>query len=194
MQMSESLAVHTIRVCGVVPALRIHRGRGVVSCVSLLPARTLALAQRRPPGSRLARVDRCAGRVTPITLPPFRESVGYRYWGAVSCRDVDDLVESLAQACASASCHAARLLLPGFQSSRCKLSHKSSKVASPRIFYLFLAQLNDLCAVGFRAITRTCFAQKPRRYIPVLAVVRNHRDRFLVVASDYPNRGGRPSG
>src|SRR5687767_5462274 len=126
MQMSESLAEHTIRVCGVVSALRIHRGYGVASYGSLLPARTLALAQHRPHGSRLARLDRCAARAIPIRQRPYRESVGYRYWDAVLRRALDDHVQSLAQDCASAGCHAAKLSRPWFQALPYKLSHKSS--------------------------------------------------------------------
>ena len=37
-------------------------------------------------------------------------------------------------------------------------------------------------------VRRGGFAQKPRCYVPVLAAVGDDRDRFLVVASDYPNQ------
>ena len=50
------------------------------------------------------------------------------------------------------------------------------------------SELNYLRIVGAHMVRRGGFAQKPRRHVPVLAAVGDDRDRFLVVASDYPNQ------
>ena len=126
MQMSENPAERTTRVCAAVLALRIHKARGVVSCMSPLPAEKLAPARRRSHASTPGQVDRCAGRATPVMLPLLRESVGRRQGGVVWTRDRDAPVQNPARGSASANYHAAKLPEPRLQVLPYRLSHKSS--------------------------------------------------------------------
>src|SRR5687768_446359 len=52
----------------------------------------------------------------------------------------------------------------------------------------FFSKLNYFRIVGAHIVRRGSFAQKPWRHVPVLAAVGDDRNRFLVIASDYPKQ------
>ena len=57
----------------------------------------------------------------------------------------------------------------------------------------FWFEANYLAAARFYALRRCHFAQKLRRYVPVLSVVSDDRDRLSVVSREHTNDQGSPS-
>ena len=57
----------------------------------------------------------------------------------------------------------------------------------------FWFEANYLAAAGFFALRRGHLAQKLRRYVPVLSVVGDDRNRLSVVSREHANDQGAPS-